>query len=241
MTTEFAADAEKLTGACRVIFGDPATWITADGYPNSLALCIIDSLWSTGPSYGAVQNVVARYSAHRQRDGYDAGQDGTDELLRVLKDVGGSAGFADLVRNHNRAYARSTAPLKAEVVNQAALALDGLGITTMKDLRELYEADENLTDLKKVWLRLPSQSSGVTFNYLLILAGYPSVKPDRMIIRFVEKHAGLTREITPMEAADLIKQVAKLYPVAANRLDHVIWRYASRREFLRADPSNEAE
>ncbi|MGN7149291.1 hypothetical protein ACTHQ6_09905 [Arthrobacter sp. SAFR-179] len=233
MTTELAVEAEKLTDACRVIFGDPTTWMTADGYPSSLALCIIDSLWSTGPSYGAVQKVVARYSAHRRLIGHDASQDGTDELLHVFKDVGGSGAFADLVGNHNRAYADRRAPLKAEVVYQAALSLHALGIRTMKDLRERYEADEHLTDLKKVWLRLPSQSSGVTFNYFLILAGYPSVKPDRMIIRFVKEHGAIVRELTPMQTGDLIKQVATLYPVAANRLDHVVWRYASGRKVFR--------
>jgi hypothetical protein len=235
MTTELAAEAERLTEVCRAIFGDPATWITANGYPNSLALCIIDSLWSTGPSYGAVKNVVARYSAHRRLNGHDASEDGTCEVLDVFTDVGGSAGFAELVDNRNRAYSDANAPLKAEVVYQAVLALHKMRLRTMKDLHAQYAADEHLTDLKKAWLKLPSQSSGVTFNYLLILAGYPSVKPDRMIIRFVEKQGGITRDLTPMETGDLIRQVAKLYPVAANRLDHVIWRYASGRETFKTD------
>jgi hypothetical protein len=75
----------------------------------------------------------------------------------------------------------------------------------------------------------------VTFNYLLILAGYLSVKPDRMSIRFVERHGAITRGLTPTETGDLIRQVASLYPVAANRLDHVIWRYASGRETFKTD------
>ncbi|WP_455834245.1 hypothetical protein [Pseudarthrobacter siccitolerans] len=233
MTTEFAAEAERLTEACRVIFGEPSTWITADGNPNSLAFCIIDSLWSTGLSYGAVQNVVARYSAHRRLNGHDASQDGTCELLDLYTDIGGSASFAELVKNHNRAHTKPGALLKAEVVHQAARVLHKMRIRTMKDLHAQYAADEHLTDLKKAWLRLPSQSSGITFNYLLILAGYPSVKPDRMIIRFVEKHGRTTRGLTPTETGELIRQVAKLYPVAAHRLDHVIWRYTSGRKVFR--------
>lgn len=100
-------------------------------------------------------------------------------------------------------------------------------------LHAQYAADKHLTALEKVWLDLPSQSSGVTFNYLLILAGYPSVKPDRMITRFVKKHGDLSRDLTPRQTSDLIKQVAKLYPVAANRLDHAIWRYTSGRKVFR--------
>jgi hypothetical protein len=103
----------------------------------------------------------------------------------------------------------------------------------MKDLHAEYAADEHLTELESVWLDLPSQSSGVTFNYLLILAGYSSVKPDRMIIRFVKEHGGVTRKLTPRQTGDLIKQVAKLYPVPANRLDHVIWRYTSGRKIFK--------
>ena len=233
MTTEFAAEAEKLAEACRAIFGDPSTWITANGYPNSLALCVIDSLWSTGPSYGAVQNVVAAYSTHRRLSGHDPSQDGMCELLDVFTDVGGSVDFAELVNNHNRAYSDDHAPLKAEVVYQAVLALHKMRVRTMKDLHAQYAADEHLTNLKETWLKLPSQSSGVTFNYFLILAGYPSVKPDRMIIRFVKKHGVISREMTTMETGDLIKQAAKLYPVAANRLDHVIWRFTSGRKVFK--------
>jgi len=177
--------------------------------------------------------VVERYSAHRRLSGHDASQDGVCELLDVFTDAGGSAGFAELVDNRNRAHTRPGALLKAEVVYRAAVALHKMRIRTMSDLHAQYEADEHLTALKKTWLKLPSQSSGVTFNYFLILAGYPSVKPDRMIIRFVQKHASLTRELTPMETADLIKQVSKSYPVEAHRLDHVIWRYTSGRKVFR--------
>ena len=63
--------------------------------------------------------------------------------------------------------------------------------------------------MKDAWLDLPSQRSGVTCNYLLILAGFQPVKPDRMVIRFVAKHAGLdAKELTPMVTAELITQVA---------------------------------
>jgi hypothetical protein len=61
-----------------------------------------------------------------------------------------------------------------------------------------------------------------------------------MVIRFVEEMTGL-KGLSPSATAEVIKEVARLYPADARRLDHVIWRYASRREFLRADPSNEAE
>ncbi|WP_459384460.1 hypothetical protein [Arthrobacter humicola] len=70
------------------------------------------------------------------------------------------------------------------------------------------------------------------------LAGFQSVKPDRMVIRFVEEHAGLQGKLTPMQTAELINQVAKLYPTQPRRLDHIIWRHVSGREIFREDELN---
>lgn len=236
MTTDLAAEADRLTDACRTIFGDETTWIAADGYPNSLALCIIDSIFSTGSHYQSVINVVAEYCKYRKNQGGDPYTDGTKELLATFKEVGDSAGWAKLVDNHKPAHTKPGALLKAEVIQRAAQALKSAKIWTVTDLHKLHAQDEHLTPLKKVWLKLPSQRSGVTYNYLLILAGFQSVKPDRMVIRFVAQHLGVDgKKLTAMETAELITQVAKLYPTQPRRLDHVIWRHVSGREIFKAD------
>ncbi|WAH97795.1 hypothetical protein [Arthrobacter sp. MMS18-M83] len=237
MTTDFTVEVNKLTEVCREIFGDQTMWIAAGGYPDSLALCIIDSIFSTGSHYQSVINVVAEYCKYRKDQGADPYTDGTKELLATFEEVGGSAGWAKLVDNHKPAHTKPGALPKTEVIYRATKVLDDLGITTVAALHELHAVDDHLTPVKKAWLKLPSQSSGVTFNYFLILAGFQSVKPDRMVIRFVEEHAGLTTAVTPTQTAELIKKVAELYPTEARRLDHVIWRYASGREFFRAELS----
>jgi hypothetical protein len=236
MTTDLPAATERLTEVCRSIFGDESRWITADGYPDSLALSIIDSIYSTGSKYQAVINVVNAYRAHRKAEGGDADRDGTSELIQSFKVAGGSPEWAELVNNRKPAHTKKDAPLKAEVVYRAANVLhEQLEITTQDELRAAYADKEKRKELKKTWLHLPSQRSGVTYNYLLILAGFQSVKPDRMVIRFVAKHAGLNAtKLTPMETADLIQQVAELYPTQARRLDHVIWRHVSGRDTFKA-------
>lgn len=238
MTTDFTAEAEKLTEVCRSIFGDETKWIAADGYPGSLALCIIDSIFSTGSHYNSVINVVNRYRAHRAAEGGDADQDGTAELLKTFEDCQDDAAvWADeVVDNRKPAHTQKNAPLKAEVIRQAAKKLHKLGYRTRADLHRAYATDDHLSELKDAWLRLPSQRSGVTYNYLLILAGFQSVKPDRMVIRFIKEHAGLgERELSTSEAADLIKRVAELYPTEPRRLDHVIWRHVSGRDVFKDD------
>lgn len=87
MTTDFTAEAEKLTAVCRGIFKDESKWIAADGYPHSLALCIIDSIFSTGSHYNSVINVVNEYRAYRRAENGDADQDGTKELLATFAAV----------------------------------------------------------------------------------------------------------------------------------------------------------
>lgn len=140
MATNVPAEAEKLTEVCRDIFGDEARWITADGYPHSLALCIIDSIYSTGSNYQAVINVVNEYRAHRRAQGGDADRDGTEELLATFKAAGGSAGWAELVNNRKPAHTKANAPLKAEVIRQAAEVLqEKLGYTTREDLHTAFE------------------------------------------------------------------------------------------------------
>jgi hypothetical protein len=236
MTTDLTSKAERLTEACKTIFGDETKWITADGYPNSLALCVIDSIFSTGSHYQSVINVVAEYCKYRRNRGGDPYTDGIKELLATFEDVGGSTGWAKLVDNHKPAHTKPGALLKAEVIHRAAKALKSVNIWTVADLHKLHAEDEHLMAVKNVWLKLPSQRSGVTYNYFLILAGFQSVKPDRMVIRFVEAHAGLeAKQLTPMQTAELITRVAELYPTQPRRLDHVIWRHVSGRETFRAD------
>ncbi|MCO4237999.1 hypothetical protein NG702_11350 [Pseudarthrobacter sp. MDT3-28] len=240
MTYEFAAEAALLTDKCREIFGDESRWITANGYPNGLALAIIDSIFSTGSHYQSVINVVNAYRAYRSEQGADADYDGTFELLATFTDLGGSGGWADMVNNQKPAHTKANALLKAEVIKRAAVTLESeaVGITTRDELHAMY-ADDGLSALKSAWLDLPSQRSGVTYNYLLILAGFQSVKPDRMVIRFISEHAGLeAKQLSSTQAADLITAVAELYPTQPRRLDHVIWRHVSGREVFRADELN---
>lgn len=225
------------------MFGEESKWITANGYPDSLALCLIDSIFSTGSSYQSVINVVDAYRASRRAEGADPNRDGVEELLSSFRKSGGSAGWAKgVVDNHKPAHTKPGAVLKAEVVYQAATALkdlEGGPILTTADLHAEYARDKELSRVESVWLNLPSQSSGVTYDYLLILAGFQSVKPDRMVIRFIKEHAGLDgKRITPKEAGALIREVADLYPTQARKLDHVIWRHVSGREVFRKDELN---
>lgn len=241
MSPDLDAHAARLAETCRTLFGEESRWIEPDDYRNSLALCIIDSIFSTGSHYTSVVNVVSKYCAYRREQGANPYRDGPDELLKTFLEAGDSREWAKaVVDNFKPAHTKAGAPLKAEVVYQTALALRSMKLMTPQDIKQEHQKDATLAVLKKTWLRLPSQSSGVTFNYFLILAGLQSVKPDRMVVKFVRENTDIKAgELTPANVTDLIKRVAEKYPTQVRKLDHVIWRYESGRELFVAEDQPE--
>lgn len=218
-----------LVDYCEKNLGDPELWTIPEGYPNSLALCIIDSIYSTGSHYSSVVNVIERYKA-------ECGDtNGARDLLESIQGAGGARGWASTIaQNLKPAHTRPGAPLKAEIIEQAAQLMLDNGIDTVPELvahvREQGDPLDN--EVHRAWKRLPSQSSGVTYNYLLILAGLPSVKPDRMILRFLSQALGESSELDAKRAAELITKTAESMNVDPRALDHIAWRAASGRELV---------
>jgi hypothetical protein len=232
-------DVDRLVQACEVL-GDPARWFRPDRYRDGLALCIIDAIQSTGSHYNSVKNVLGRYRAHR---GAAANTDGTGELLLTFKNCGGARGWVNEIGNHKPASTRKGAALKAEVIRQVAENLDHDGVRTAEDLRARGALDagneERRRATKKLWTSVEAQSSGITWNYALMLAGLPGVKADRMVIRFVSRALD-GAELTPESAASLVREAAELMDVDPTDLDHAIWRKESGRP-LSIDPDDERD
>lgn len=217
---------EKLTAYCRAKLGNQDLWLVPTGYPDSLALCIIDSIFSTGSHYKSVINTVTRYRAAQ------GATDGATALLASIDKAGGSTAWAEhVVDNKKPAHTKAHAVLKAEVVRQAAVMFNDLGIDSVPDLVAALGENPRDSEVHTGWKKLPSQRSGVTYNYLLILAGLPSVKPDRMVLRFLDEALdGVT--LSEEEAVDLIRATAKNMDADVRALDHMIWRFASGRVSL---------
>ncbi|WP_230082736.1 hypothetical protein [Arsenicicoccus cauae] len=76
----------------------------------------------------------------------------------------------------------------------------------------------------------------MTYSYLLLLAGLPSVKPDRMVLRFLQQALGADATLTTNHAVELVMAAAQELEVSPRTLDHVIWRAASGRELTDQTP-----
>lgn len=218
-------DIEALSNYCKTNLGDPTTWITPDGYPNSLALCLIDSIYSTGSHYTSVENVVKRYQS------LHGSTDGVKNLLASFEAAGGPHVWAsNVAQNLKPAHTHPGAPLKAEVVQLAAELMDSFGVDTVNDFVSEVSSDLHNNPIHTAWKKLPSQSSEVTYNYLLILAGLPSVKPDRMVLRFLSTALEQDTVVSTDRAIELISATADTLGVSSSALDHTIWRAASGRQ-----------
>lgn len=227
----------RLDAACKRNLGDPDLWFAPDGYPNSLALCIVDSIYSTGAHYSSVINVVRRYRDDRQDRGGDASTDGASELAGNIDARGGPDAWAIAIGNRRPTSTSPGAPLKADAIYRLANNLVDAGTDTAEAFRSAV-ANGRADELKSLWRSTPGQRSGITWEYALMLLGVPGVKADRMVVRYVARALERpTLDMSPVEAAELVRGVAERNDWNVIRTDHAIWRFESGRPVNReGDP-----
>jgi hypothetical protein len=215
---------DALAAHARGTFPDGTVWNAPDCYPSSLALCIIDSIWSIGVNYDRhVIPVLNRYREIATASERDVNLDTPCDLAATIEQCGGSDSFAQAVKSRHRTSS-TNGILKAEAVNQAAQLFCENRILTAQDLA----ARE--TDVKPGWYRIRGQRSGVSWKYLLMLAGIDGTKPDRMIHSYITAAIGVA--VTNEEAVELLTNVRQSWPEprpSLLELDHAIWRHESGR------------
>ncbi|MDZ4235388.1 MAG: hypothetical protein U1C73_16880 [Dietzia sp.] len=217
-----AEEVRVLTERCEQFRGSKAP----DGYPDSLALCIVDSVQSTGVKYPSVVNVVNRYRAYRSEQGGSADSDSAEDLLAAFAELGGHEAWAERIGNGNRTSTSKGAPLKVYAIEAEARAMIGVGVVTAKDLRSAAANPDSIAAAKAAWLSVTGQSRGITWHYVQMLAGISGIKPDRMIIRFVAKALDRpVKAVTSSFCVDLLTAVAPKLDMNATVLDHAIWNY----------------
>lgn len=224
------SDVEKLHEACLRDLGDPQRWFNPRGYPDSLALCVIDSIYSTGAQYASVERIVARYRGYRAAQGADADSDGAVELLQNIAELGGPDSWATQIGNRRPTSTTADAPLKSVAVEQVAEALVALGVRTSSDLRAVAKEDDQREQAKTAWCAVPGQRSGVTWEYALKLTQIPGARAGRVVADYVARQMGA---VTAERAAELVREVAATAGWDAFALDHAIWRFESGRPHQR--------
>jgi len=150
----------------------------------------------------------------------DANHDSPADLAAAIVGCGGPEGFADHVATKHRTSSKNGI-LKADAVLRAATVLTDAGMATCADL-----AARN-GSVKAAWRRIPGQHSGVSWKYLLMLAGVDGIKPDRMIHRFIARAGISVDDDTAIELLSIVQQQwnPNEHPPTLRQLDYAIWTY----------------
>ncbi len=219
-------DVERIVRACEEKLNSSDQWAAFRGYPDSLALSVLDFIWSINARYAITRGVVERYRARRSWHGNPA-EDALSDLLSFYETMGGVNSFIDEIGTRNRVSTQPGAVRKGEAVFEAATSLLGLGIDTAAHFRDA-DGTPLGEQVKTAWLGLPGQRSGVSWRYLRMLVGLPDVKPDRMVIRFIASALDVDEQgVGGERAVALVQAAAEHFSVDQRALDHEIWEYQS--------------
>jgi hypothetical protein len=217
---------ENVTAACcRIFEGKMSFELPEEYYYTHLPLCVIDAVFSIGVRYESVINTINRFCSYYNIDKHSKSIEySTTHFLELIQKVT----LDDLTKrvfcNRQRTSA-TNGILKSEAVILFLKLLQRYNIETRKDVDLLLINDQFETDVKKI----PGQRSGISYKYFLMLSGSDDlVKPDRMILRFLE---GITNTRISLENCQIIIQevVRKMNAVGFNltpkKLDNLIWNY----------------
>lgn len=227
-----STDLELLAAAVdRDLGKDDSRWFHPRGY-DSVAIAILDSIYSTGNRYSRVTNALNRYRKARSSDGADPTNDTASDLISAVARWGGITGLVEKT-NRWKTSTQQGAPTKAEAALNAAEILAAHNLETVADVQKALTSkdQQEVSPVKKQWLDITGQRSGLTWTYFLMLCQIPGVKADRMIVRYVK--SALDREIAAKEASSLVGALAQTRGISEIRLDHTIWRKESGREIFR--------
>jgi hypothetical protein len=207
--------------------------LSEEYFYQSLPLCIIDTVFSIGVKYDSTREVVIRYCKHTSQSRIHAGIDfppqNEQESISSFCARPEQSDLNSMARcvyqNRQRTSTRNGI-LKAEAVLKFARVLQTFGVEYFQDLSKVINDRAFDSTLRTI----PGQRSGISIQYFWMLAGSENfVKPDRMVVRFLEDV--LSRKINSVEEAAELLQVASNHLLKDFRnmnprlLDHEVWKY----------------
>lgn len=222
-------DAVAVAEYVRAELGPSDEWVRPAGYPDSLALCIVDSVYSLRVKYTSVINVLNNYRQKRREEGADPVHDSASDLLAAIDAAGGPEAAADTLFSNNH-VAPGSKRLKSIVAAEAAQNLVDIGINTADEFRKAVEDSESEAKVEKAWTAV-SGLGPASWDYLKLLTGIDATKADVWITRFVALALG-EDSVSPARAKEALAGAATELGVSLTTLDHAVWRFASDREPL---------
>jgi len=234
-------DVKRIVKYCDQVLDLNNARLSDEYFYQSLSLCVIDAVYSTGVRYEAVRQVVHKYCAYfslrRVRENRSSippkeTQESTADFLRKMHDSGIEKFTREIFCNKQRTSTRNGI-LKSEAVFKFAMILKKYDINYLQDVSKIISDASFEREVKSI----PGQRTGTSLRYFFMLSGNDDlVKPDRMILRFLE--CALQRPINPNEALSLLVEATrelkcKYSHLVPRLLDHEIWKYQRHKSVLR--------
>ena len=130
---------------------------------------MIDGVQSTGVTYSSVENVVARHRAYRRAQGGDPNHDGVAELLGTFDELGGPAGWAKKIGNSNRTSTRGgVLQVPGDPGRRQRARRRGSETPTRSGRWSMTTCSWSRSARRGAG---QGQRSGITWHYVLMLAG----------------------------------------------------------------------
>jgi hypothetical protein len=217
---------EKTTSFCSEIFADKKKYILPDEFNYShLPLCVIDSVFSIGVKYEIVKNTINNFCTHNKINKFSKSDElSTSFFLNLMEQESIKELTENIYKNRQRTSTRSGI-LKSEAVIKFLKILRKYEVNKMCDVYKIISSKEFEIDIKEI----PGQKSGISLTYFFMLAGSDDlIKPDRMIIRFLESISGENVSLTDCQIilAEVAKKLEKDgFDITPKKLDNLIWNY----------------
>jgi len=207
--------------------------LTKEYYYASMPLCVIDSVFSIGVRYEGVKNTIDRLCEYYQivqkakrkaTVPKPEEQISTSGFLKLFQDQTPKTLAEEVYRNRQRTSVKNGI-LKADAVIRFLSVLKDFGVEYYQDISKIASNNSFEFCIKNI----PGQASGISLKYYLMLGGNDKlIKPDRMIIRFLQDATGTKFNL--MQCQTLLVAVSDALnksgvKVTPKMLDRLIWNY----------------
>lgn len=212
MSTTSSEDLQRLLSAINSI---PEPWAKWPGGYQRMDLALVD----------AVMSIRFRYGRERKDHSWTGARGAVLRYENYAEETGtqGMVGLAaqdpialERILNRQKVHAGKT---KAAAIVEVAKRFTSPEI----GIAERTDVDPDNDQHRKIYTGVKGLGP-VTWEYFTMLLGYPGVKADTWIGRFVAHAIG--RPVSSERAGELLKSAAKVLGVEQTKLDYAIWSWA---------------
>lgn len=197
------------------------------GWPGEISVALTDAVFSIGARYSTAKGKGVGTSVARLRNGWaDSDIDPRNSLALLVER--GEREIRQCMGNGKVSPGKKSEQYKSQATIQAARSFVRLGVDSAEELGQLVvEGDRGISMAKKAYVGVPGLGP-VTFDYFLMLLGWPGVKADRMLTRFVREALG-EPSLAPQQVRDKLLAFYEEWPLkelhSLVEFEHAIWLY----------------